>query len=91
MLLRWGPAAGRGWPLFRRLSRSVHGDTTGSEGGSLLVCTDGVRACARVMIGLDDALVTWAAVIGLHIDQFAALGGGQSPSWTCQMASHPPH
>lgn len=43
------------------------------------------------MIGLDDALVTWAAVIGLHIDQFAALGGGQSPSWTCQMASHPPH
>lgn len=47
------------------------------------------RAC--VMIGLDDALVTWAAVIGLHIDQFAALGGGQSPSWTCQMASHPPH
>lgn len=50
-----------------------------------------VRACACVMIGLDDALVTWAAVIGLHIDQFAALGGGQSPSWTCQMASHPPH
>lgn len=36
---------GRGWPLFRRLSRSVHGGTTGSErgggGGSLLVCTDG--------------------------------------------------
>ncbi|KAF3846030.1 hypothetical protein F7725_003108 [Dissostichus mawsoni] len=48
-------------------------------------------ACAFVMIGLDDALVTWAAVIGLHIDQFAALGGGQSPSWTCQMASHSPH
>ena len=64
-------------------------------GGVLLVCTDGMRArvcaCACVMIGLDDALVTWAAVIGLHIDQFAALGGGQSPSWTCQMASHPPH
>lgn len=64
-------------------------------GGVLLVCTDGmcarVCACACVMIGLDDALVTWAAVIGLHIDQFAALGGGQSPSWTCQMASHPPH
>lgn len=87
--------------LFRRLSRSVQGDATGSKkrggGGrrSLLVCTDGacacVRACSCVMIGLDDALVTWAAVIGLHIDQFAALGGGQSPSWTCQMASHPPH
>lgn len=34
------------------------------------------RARGSVMIGLDDALlVTWAAVIGLHIDQFAALGG----------------
>lgn len=89
-----GPAAGRGWPLFRRLSRGVHGDTTGSKGGrcwsAQMACVY-ARACACVMIGLDDALVTWAAVIGLHIDQFAALGGGQSPSWTCQMASHPPH
>ena len=28
-----GPAVGCGWPLFRRLSRSVHRDATGSEGG----------------------------------------------------------
>lgn len=91
-----GPDTGRGWPLFRRLSRSVQRDATGSEGvggrcwSAQMAC---VRACACVcvMIGLDDALVTWAAVIGFHIDQFAALGGGQSPSWTCQMASHPPH
>lgn len=90
---------GGGGALFRGLSRSVQRDATGSGvwGGrrSLLVCTDGVcacvPACSCVMIGLDDALVTWAAVIGLHIDQFAALGGGRSPSWTCQMASHPPH
>lgn len=54
-----GPVTGRGWPLFRRLSRSVHGDTTGSKGGSLPLCTDGtvarISARARVVIGLDDA------------------------------------
>lgn len=46
-----GPAAGRGWPLFRRLSRSVHGDTTGSEGGrcwsAQMAC---VRACVRARV-----------------------------------------
>lgn len=46
-----GPAAGRGWPLFRRLSRSVHGHTTGSEGGrcwsAQMAC---VRACVRAHV-----------------------------------------
>lgn len=44
-----GPAAGRGWPLFRRLSRSVHGHTTGSEGGRWWSAQMArVHACAHV-------------------------------------------
>lgn len=46
-----GPVAGRGWPLFRRLSRSVQGYTTGSEGGrcwfAQMAC---VRACVRARV-----------------------------------------
>lgn len=42
-----GPAVGRGWPLFRRLSRSVHGDATGFEGGGSLLCWSAQMACER--------------------------------------------